>query len=546
MSFVNKKINKKLLSIVSPILVIFLIYISVFSLGKLHRVVVIEAGAEEINVSQFIKDKNAHGTFATDISAIDMSIPGVYKIEVKIGEKIYNSKLKIKDTIAPTAEVLNQEIPLGTTLEAKNFIINIDDATKVNVSFKRKPDFTSLGEQDILLLLEDEGNNKTELVAKLFIGKVYKLVKVEVGTKELNISDFLMSSDFSGTFITDVSKIDLNILGTYDLILNVEGEQYSTQLEVIDTVPPKGDIVHRETWFNDEIEAKEFVENIIDYTDVKVYFKEQPDFSKIGEQKVLIVLEDASGNKSELESTLTVKEDTEPPKIIGANDQTVYIGEKVSYRKDVSVIDNKDENIELVIDSSAVNLKKEGSYIVSYSATDAAGNTTTKTVTFTVKEKPNNYVDPEELHKLADDVLAKIIEDDMTDKEKLWAIFEWTKKRITYTGYSDKSDWMQGAIQGFKKGSGDCFTYYATARELLTRAGFENIVVIRVDGTHYWNLVYYEDGWYHFDTCPHHRKFPYVCFLRTDAEVEEYTKINKNYYNFDKTKYPATPTTPLE
>lgn len=376
--------------------------------------------------------------------------------------------------------------------------------------------------------------------------KLYESIEIEAGTDIPEASAFIKDEKKSGTFVSDVKEINTSLPGVYDVEIKIGRKTYSSTLNIIDTIAPAGEVVHHEIWTNEIIEAKEFVENIFDVTDVKVYFKEQPDFSKAGVQKILIVLEDTSGNKSELESSLTIKEDTEPPKIIGATDQTVYIGEKVSYRKDVSVTDNRDENVELIVDSSAVNLKKEGSYTVSYSATDTAGNTSTETVTFTVREKPQNYVDPEELHKLADDVLASIINEDMTDKEKLWEIFQWIKKRITYTGYSDKSDWMQGAIQGIKKGSGDCFTYYATARELLTRAGFENMVVIRVDGTHYWNLVYYEDGWYHFDTCPHHKKYPYVCFLRTDEEVEEYTKINKNYYNFDKTKYPATPTTPLE
>ena len=195
-----------------------------------------------------------------------------------------------------------------------------------------------------------------------------------------------------------------------------------------------------------------------------------------------------------------------------------------------------------MFDSSKVNLKKEGKYEVPYIATVTAGNTATETITITVLKKPWDYVDPEELDKLADSVLDMIIKDGMSDKEKLKAIFQWTKKRISYTGSTYKKNWMWAAVQGIKKGSGDCFTYYGTARALLTRAGFENLCVTRIDNTHYWNLVKYNGNWYHFDTCPH-IKYPFDGFLRTDANME-YSKKKK--LAIPLISLSSTPDEPLE
>jgi hypothetical protein len=371
--------------------------------------------------------------------------------------------------------------------------------------------------------------------------KLFETVTVEAGTKTLDVSQFIKNIKTVGTFKTELSTLDMSMPGVYEIQVQVGKRVYSSKLMVEDTISPTAEAVNQEVWAKEEKEAKDFVKNIIDVNDVKVFFKEQPDFSKGGVQEVIVVLEDLSGNKSELKSLLTVIVDTEPPKINGAQDQTVFIGDAVSYKKDITVTDNRDENVNLVVDSSAVNLKKVGSYNVIYSATDTSGNIETNTVTFTVKEKPKKEVDPDELHKLADNILTRIIKDGMTEREKAKAIFTWTNKNIDYIDHSDKSNWMKGALQGIKLGTGDCFTYYATARELLTRAGFQNQSVIRVDGTHFWNLVYCDGGWYHFDPSPRRTGHAFVCFLRTDAEVEEYSKQYRNYYNFDKTKHPRTP-----
>jgi len=380
-----------------------------------------------------------------------------------------------------------------------------------------------------------------------YSNKLNRIVTVEAGRKAPEVSEFMKDKNNSGTFITNLSEINMNIPGIYEIKIQIGKRVYSSKLEVEDTMAPVAEPVNQEIWPKEDKEAKEFVKNIIDATDVKIFFKEQPDFSKTGVQEIILILEDTSGNKKELEASLTIKADTEAPKIEGVNDKTIYIDTKVSYKNGITVTDNKDKNVALVVDSSAVNLKKAGSYKVIYSAADAAGNTTTKIMVLKVKEKPIISVSQEELNALADKVLAGITNKSMTAREKALAIYTWTKNHITYTGSSNKSDWKMGAVQGIKNGTGDCFNYYATSRALLTRAGFKNLCVTRIGGStqHFWNLVYIQGGWYHFDTTPSHKGYAFICFMRTDAEVGEYSKWRIGYYNFDKTKYPATPIDPF-
>jgi len=391
------------------------------------------------------------------------------------------------------------------------------------------------------------------LLLKMFAVELEEVVALEAGMAMPNVSEFIIDEQIEAEYVTDVSKINTSVPGTYDIELQIGKKTYSSQLKIEDTVSPTGEAVEQEVWVGEVLEASEFVNNIVDATKVKLSFKEKPDFSKPGSHQVIIVLEDEGLNKIELIASLSIKEDKEPPVITGVKDQSVFVGSTISYRKKVTVKDNRDKEVELIVNSSAVNVKRVGTYEVIYTATDKSGNKATEKATFSVKEKPKDKVTLEEINKLSDGVLARIIKGNMTDKQKMQAIFTWSRNQIAYTGKSDKSDWLKGAYQGFRAASGDCFTYYATARALLTRAGYDVIPITRIPGTptrHYWLLVNYQGQWYHFDSTQTNSKFPYACFLKTDKEVEAYTKrVMKRipeYYTFDKSKYPARATVPLK
>ncbi len=241
----------------------------------------------------------------------------------------------------------------------------------------------------------------------------------------------------------------------------------------------------------------------------------------------------------------TQEADTEAPVITGVQDQTVEVGDAISYKSGVTVTDNVDANVALQVDASQVDLETPGAYTVTYTAVDAAGNEAEPvTATITVVEPDPGAANEEEMMAMAQSILDEILTDGMTQMEQAKAIYDWCHYKISYVDSSDKSSWINGAIQAFETRSGDCFNYFAAAKALLTAAGIENMDVVKSDtshSSHYWSLVDCGDGWYHFDTTPRKGDGDYF-FMVTDAQLEEYSEAHNNSHIFDHSLYPATNT----
>lgn len=507
---------------------------------KVVRAVTIEAGESDIDIQDFILNKKESAIFVTDIASLDVSKVGSYPISIKIEDRIYTSLLKVIDTTPPMAESVNYTAMKNEIIAPEAFISNIVDSSNVSIKFKEIPDTSIIGDQEVVLILEDASNNVTEITTKLTIVDILNSITLEAGfIPHLTTKDFVKDEGQDVSFVTDLSTIDMSKPASHIIQLNINGTIKNAGIQILDTIPPIATVVDQEVWIGDTIEADAFVTDIVDKTLVHASFLETPDFARLGEHQVKIILEDEGHNITELDAVLTISKDEEAPRISGVKDRTIFIGETLSYRNGISVTDNKDDEVELQIDSSSVNLKKEGIYKVIYTAEDSSGNKAEKVANITVEAL---LVSSETLNKLSDGVLDNIINDNMTLKEKAKKIYTWTKANVGYTGNSDKSDWMAEAYRGFKNGVGDCFTYFAVSKALLDRAQIPNIDLTRLGGTtrHYWSLINCGEGWYHFDSCPNKDKKD--SFYLTESEVERLTELRgKNYYVYDKTLIDVTP-----
>ena len=504
----------------------------------------VEIGTDNnITIRDFILNYIETDGLYINTDEINFSALGVYPVVLELNNYITESVVKIADTIPPTGEPVELYIFKDSEVNPDDFVTNIQDETEVTCEFKTPPDFDKLGWQRITVILTDEGDNKTEIKSRVYIIGVIGELVIEAGTvSNISTADFMLNFiETDSVFIDKADEINFLVPGLYPVVIKTGAYETPAVVKIQDTTPPKARVKSCRTYKNKSIPAENFVSSITDVSPVTVRYKTRPDFSAEGNQTVYIILEDAYNNISEYTAQLTVIFDTTPPVISGELDKTIVEGGTISYRTGITVTDDYDTNVQLVIDSSQVNLNKAGSYTVIYSATDESGNKTTVKGTITVSAIDMNLV-----NQMADEILAKIIDNSMTKYEKARAIFNWVHGKMRYSSSLSPREIPQAAYNCFSRGSGDCYTYMAGSRVLLTRAGIENRTVQRIAGAatpHYWNLVNTGGGWYHFDVCPTPSNAVTISerFMFTESQARRYTRIIPNrehYYDYDKSTVP--------
>ncbi len=291
-----------------------------------------------------------------------------------------------------------------------------------------------------------------------------------------------------------------------------------------------------------------------------IRFAEEYSFLRTGTYSLTLILTAPDGSELPQTVSFTLITDTTPPMLEGVKDLLVSLGDGVSYRAGVTVTDDCDGPVTLTVDSSEVDLTRVGVYNVTYTATDAAGNTTVRRISLTVSDYE---VTLEALNSLLDAAIAEIITPGMTKQEKASAVYHYVYDSISYSSTSDKTDWKRAAYDGLINREGDCFTFFALSKAFFERLGIENMDLSRSDAAalraaerHYWSLVNIgsEEApkWYHFDaTHLSDRPKPWG-LLMTDAQLETYTaeRVASNgaehyFYVFDREGLPATATETL-
>lgn len=383
------------------------------------------------------------------------------------------------------------------------------------------------------------------ICAVIFAPKpVQESVFVEAGSQQIPLEQFPKDGK-QVELLTDISSIDLNQPGVHQLEFLYKKKIYSSSLQIMDTTAPAGTSVAH-TIYNDEtLTPSDFVTDIRDVTEVEISFKKTPDFTAVGEQTVTVLLTDTSGNVGRVKAKLTVVADTTFPTFSPMEDLTVNIGQTVSYRKGITATDDRDGELTFQIDSSSVNLEEEGTYTITYTATDSSGNTTT--VERRINVSASLVINQELVEEKAKEILGKILKEDMTDHDKIYTIFYYVRRNVAYSSAPNK-DIYSAAYHAMVKRRGDCYNYFAMAKVLLDQCGIENLPVERYKGksSHYWLLVNIGTGWYHYDPSPQSLEDPFRCFMKTDAQVKAYSRSRtdgkNDYYKFDETKYPARAT----
>lgn len=273
---------------------------------------------------------------------------------------------------------------------------------------------------------------------------------------------------------------------------------------------------------------------------------------KLGENEVQLIYRPEKGRKKTLKAVLELTVDNEPPVISGVKDIIAYVGEGVSYRSGIAVSDNCGGEILLEVNSTAVDTAREGVYPVIYSATDLAGNQAQAQANVHVYlEKITSEMLYAEIDPLIDSLGLR----SLTKEQQVRAIFDYvhTGAKIVYIDTSDKTDWIRAAYFCLRDRHGDCFSFFSLSKAFFERLGIENMDIQRLPGytddTHYWSLVNIGGSgnaarWYHYDAT-RLRDVSGSGALLTDRQVDAFSRIRKDFYLYDRSRYPATDTTEI-
>lgn len=497
--------------------------------------VVIEAGEPLPPVESFLPNDTLTGTFITDMDALSTAHTGLIPVEIQVEGEVFTSHLLVQDTAAPKVTGQLVYCKPGEKVSAEAFIAAWEDETDVTFAFEEEPEWTALGYRTVSLKAEDEGGNTVSLQAALFVSPIAPVTLEATGE--------VLEGEQLGEGLYLFSRLTLNTLGTYELLAKDGEEILPVLVSVTDTTAPLLEVEEANQWYlGYPISAEHFVKAGFDATGYTCAFEKEPDWDLEGEQPVTLIARDGAGNTASYAFTLTLQKDDVPPEILYVQNLNGYIGESVSYLKTVVCEDNCDGTLPVQVDTGGVNIYKPGTYTVIYRAQDSAGNTAEKRCTLTLVEA---RITEAEFEAAVNACYDSIITEDMTLKEKGYAIFQYTNQNIRYKASSDKRDWKYEAWRGITTGRGDCFTFCSVARALLEKAGAQVQVVTRYGGKkntrHWWLLVDLGTGYYHFDAINVGPK-NYTCFMRTTAEV---LKRSKNFWSFNQSLYPATPTVPF-
>ena len=394
----------------------------------------------------------------------------------------------------------------------------------------------------------------------IVFGSGIKRCKIEAGDS-ITASDIVKRDD--ARFGDDFDPYCTSRVGVYYFTVISRDKETNVRLEVVDTKAPIVTVKNVKCAIGGKYpKPEEFIDTIEEASNYTGEFVTPlPEtFYAPGVYSAQVRYRDSEGNKTEVfDVAVELIVDTEAPKVEITSNIVAYVGESISYKQHIRLIDNCVGDIKITVDDSKVDLSVAGEYPVYITAEDSVGN----------KSKPQEakvHVYSEEIteSKLFDKIsgiAAEIIRDNMTAEEKCRAIYDYVYNNIAYVSTSDKTMWQRAAYDAlFVMGSGDCFSYFASAKAFLEYLGIENLDIQRTPGftadTHYWSLVNIgsKDSpmWYHFDCTRLRAEYNHSGCLLTLKQTEAYNKVRDSFYRYDKSKYPTvateiiTPTPELE
>ena len=182
------------------------------------------------------------------------------------------------------------------------------------------------------------------------------------------------------------TKADVEKIGEYPVTYTCRGHEYKATVKVEDTTPPRLKVQSYTTDLAEEITPEKFVQEVSDFTETSVRFKDPQAWDKEGTYDIQIAATDTSGNETVETATLTRKKDSTPPVVQGADNVEVLQGRTIDFSEGVTVTDDMDPDPKFSVNSEQVDFATPGTYEVIYTTKDRSGNEGTTVRQITVKK----------------------------------------------------------------------------------------------------------------------------------------------------------------
>lgn len=473
-----------------------------FMQPKFHDVT-IELGEALPDTQEFLNEQavSQWASLATPVSKIDLTKAGQQQLTFVHGGVEETVTLTIVDTTAPVVTFRDVTTYVGQTVLPEDFVEEITDLSGCTVEFAQeltRPD--SYGKMPVTVVVTDEGGNVTEGTCSISFVWMRSAFEMELGgtvTKE----DLLLDPEKDGELLNQaiLDQINASGAGSYTVTSTDGSVTCQCVITVSDTVAPELVLKDLQAYAHLGITAADFVELVEDFSgDVTLTFAVEPDLTVAGAQTVTIIATDPSGNTATGTAVLELLLDTTGPVFSGVGNLSVVKGSTPNFSNGVSATDDVDGLVTFTVDSSKVDMSTAGTYYVTYTATDAAGNTTTYRRKITVENDGNDTA------ALVKSIAAKLSDDPE-------AIRDYVRKSISYNHNWGGEDpvWY-----GFSKKVGNCYVHALCLQVLLSEKGYTT-QLIWVDGSepgsdkaangwdpHYWLIIYLDGTWWHIDATP--------------------------------------------
>lgn len=548
-------------------------------------------------LTEYAQEKKA--ALVTEESSVDLTTVGVHELTFSHGQKVETVCLTVEDTTAPALTLRDVSADIGSELTPTDFVAEVVDLSKVKLTFA-EPLETPEGYGDVTVevVATDESGNETRKTCTLSYVWMRNEATLELGGS-LSKGDILMNPEKDGDLLDQavLDALTTVAVGVYPItVTTVDGQTGTCQVTVVDTVKPELKVKNPTVYEGETVSLDDFVESASDLAGpVTTKLQQTPDTGKAGTYTVTVEASDINGNVTTAEATLQVVKDTDPPVFSGLKKLSTDKDKKPSYTSGVTATDAKDGKVAFEYDDSNVNLSKPGTYTVTYTATDKAGNKATqqrkvevladtqapkfsglKEITAEKHQKPDYtagvsakdnwdgtveftyddskvdltkagtyYVTYSAVDKAGNKSTSRrkvVINHDQEDTKALVkevaaglgsdpeAIRDYVRLSIRYSSDWGKPDpvWF-----GFKNRKGNCYVHALCLQELLEAKGYQTKLIWVTDKSHYWNLIKINGVWKHIDATPGTRHTKYS--LMNDEQRLETLQGRK----WDTSQWPA-------